>query len=127
MIRKFLLIALAILPLLVFSQGKRTIIIPGHTRIVIPGNNYYHHDPVSGLVRYLTSPFRFVERIFCKQRNFPDRVSYRLPLIINDERIILNKHIITLPRQKFLLEEKGNDIIIEKNGRTIYIKRDRRI
>jgi hypothetical protein len=131
MIRKFLFIALAMLPLLVLSQDKRTIVIPGHTRIVIPGNNSYHHNPVSELVRHITSPFRFVQRIFCKERNFADRiydrVTYRLPFIINDERIILNKHIITLPHQKFSIEEKGNNIIIEKNGRTIYISRDRRI
>jgi hypothetical protein len=131
MIRKYLFIALAMLPLLVCSQDKRTIIVPVAPRIAIQGNNYHHHNPVSKLVRYITSPFRFVERMFCKERNFTgriyDRVTYRLPLIEGRERIIMNRQIIRLPHQRFLLEEKGNRIIIEKNGRRIYINRARRI
>jgi hypothetical protein len=130
MIRKLLFATLLILPLLLSAQ--KTAIIPGNSRIVIAGSSYHHStNPVSELVRHITSPFRFVERLFCKQRNFADRiydrVTYRLPLIINDERIILNKHIITLPQQIFSIENNGNQIIIEKNGRTIYINRQRRI
>ena len=131
MIRKLFLIAVLILPLTVFSQQKTTIVIS------------QDHGPTHGktfqqVFKYLASPFQFVERIFDKKRNYVNTLtfnidrhqglSYHIPLIINDEQRILlnNRHVIILPQRIFFLNNDRNGIIIKRNGRTIYIKRDRR-
>ena len=130
MIRYFF-VAILILPLTVFSQQKRTIIISQDHRSS-------HGKPFQQVFEYLSSPFQFVERIFDKKRSYVNRLTfnidrrqgltYHMPLVINDEQRILlnNRHVIILPQRKFFLNDDRNGIIIKRNGRTIYINWDRR-
>ena len=135
MIRYFF-IAVLILPLMAFSQQQRTIIIPQDDY----GSS--HRQPFQKVFKYLAWPFHFADKIFHKQRSFVNRLHdkitfnsdrhtsliYQLPVIINDERRIIlnNKSVIILPQRKFFINDDRNGIIIKRNGRTIYINRDRR-
>jgi hypothetical protein len=135
MTRKYLLIALVILPAIVFSQERRTIVISG---------NYgsTHHRSFCEVFTHLTS-LDFVKNILHPRGNFlhelRDRIPftknsrsdlvYSYPRLLNfdDSKILLpNRNVLIIPDRKIFFNENRNVIILKKTGRTIYINRNGR-
>ncbi len=131
MSKKFLFILIVMLPLLPFSQERRTLII----------GNDHHRGMFYNLYKPVRSSLQFVSRLFDKQEKLVRRLKNKILCNSDQDRFAWmayrpfyfnNGDMIVVPRpsisdRNIIIKKPGEIIIQRKVGPVIRITRDRRI